>query len=217
LDTPACSTLKGGGMNRDFAEVLANTRRALEDAQRGYNDLLAHDGQRRAAGFRNVCVFGRSVTIALQHMRGVDKGRFDAWYAPYAAEMDKDPLTRFFNTKRNEILKEALPGVAGVQGHIRNFSTRDDLMKDPPPGARAFFMGDQLGGSGWEIEMADGAVEKFYVELPPEIGRVDFAVNDAPTDHLGQPILDPSATELARLYLHYLSALVEAAEAEFSR
>jgi len=39
-----------------------------------------------------------------------------------------------------------------------------------PPGATSFFIGDELGGTGWEVSQPDGSTEKYYIDLPEEIG-----------------------------------------------
>lgn len=58
-------------------------------------------------------------------------------------------------------------------------------MQNPPPGARGFFLADEVGGSGWEIEMPDGRVEKFYVGLPESLKITTwFEFPDAPREHL---------------------------------
>jgi hypothetical protein len=89
-------------------------------------------------------------------------------------------------------------------------------MEDPPPGAKGFFIGDQLGGSGWEIEFPDGSIEKYYVQLPSAVRmETTFHFPDPPTLHLGQDIGDTSVPSLARRYLEYLSRLVKDAEQEF--
>ena len=31
----------------------------------------------------------------------------------------------------------------------------------PPPNAKGFFIGDNLGGSGWEVKLPDGSIEKY--------------------------------------------------------
>jgi hypothetical protein len=151
---------------RDSAEILRRLNVALEDTQRGYQDLTGADPTRRQVGLRNMVVFGRSVTQVAQTWRAIDRDRFDAWYAPYETEMAKDPLTVYFNTLRSIILKEGAPQV-GTSFSVMYLDTAD--LPPAPPGAGAFFMGDPMGGSGWEIEQPDGTTEKFYVDLPPEI------------------------------------------------
>jgi hypothetical protein len=152
-------------------------------------------------------------------MRGVDQARFDAWYAPFKAEMERDPLMRYFTKLRNEILKEGTqPTSLSVQVDYLSTDDLQPLLNNPPPGAESFFIGDQLGGSGWEIALPDGTKEKYYVDLPDTIRMQTYLhLPNPPEEHLGQPIRDSSAEGLCALYVSYLSALVSAAEGEFSR
>jgi hypothetical protein len=90
------------------------------------------------------------------------------------------------------------------------------LMANRPPGAKAYFIGDRLGGSGWEIELPDGSVQNYYVKLPPELG-IQFSLHlpEPPTEHFGKPLADTSIQNLSRLYVDYLSGLVVDAEKHF--
>jgi len=73
-------------------------------------------------------------------------------------------------TSRSEILKEGVLETTNGM-HIEHLNTDDlqPLMQNPPQNAVGFFIGDNLGGSGWEILMPDGGKEKYYVDLPKEI------------------------------------------------
>jgi hypothetical protein len=69
--------------------------------------------------FLDVVVFGRSMTLVMQHLRTWDRDGFDQWYAPWQEAMATDPLFRFFNTLRREVIHGYTPeiGVAlAVQG-----------------------------------------------------------------------------------------------------
>jgi hypothetical protein len=86
----------------------------------------------------------------------------------------------------------------------------------PPPAAGAFFIGDPMGGSGWEVEMPDGSTQPFYVDLPDEMDiELELHLPDPPTEHLGQPITDTSVGNPSRLYIDYLRRLVNEAERHF--
>jgi hypothetical protein len=139
-------------------------------------------------------VFGRSVTYVLKLMRRIDRLAFDDWYSFFKEEMSADPLMRYFNTLRNSVLKEGELQTTSTT-HINHLNTDDLLpfLSNPPPGASNFFIGDQVGGSGWEIELPDGQSVKYYVQLPSAIRMTTtFHFPDAPTEHLGQPITDNS-------------------------
>jgi hypothetical protein len=202
---------------RDATEVLNNARKVFKTASLGLADLESADPTRRVAGLHNVIVFGRSVTFILQNLRTVDAAAFDAWYAPYLAEMKADPLLLHFNKLRTELVHE---GGAGTTGSITFGSDPVDLaalMANPPPGATRFFMGDAGNmGIGWEVALPDGSTTKYYVTLPAN-AQIETAMHlpDAPSGHLGKPIGDQTAPALARLYLDYIGRLLANADAHF--
>ena len=77
-------------------------------------------------------------------------------------------------------------------------------------------MGDQLGGHGWEIELPDGTVEKYYVELPDAVkASTSLHFSDAPSTHLGEQLQDTSIEALAQHYVEYLRGLVKKAHERF--
>lgn len=170
-------------------------------------------------GIYNVAVFGRSVTLALQTMRSVDRDGFNKWYASFVAQMENDPLLGYFTALRNEILKEGPPAVY-TKAEFRNFNTAQlaPLIENPPPGAKAngWFVGDTAGGSGWFVELPDGTTAKYYVPLPDDIDfKIELHLPDAPRAHLGQRLADTSIVGLCRLYVKYLTRLVYEAEHHF--
>ena len=202
------------------AEVLRKTRETLRTAQRGLSALREADPSTHAIGVYTVAVFGRSVTLVLQKMSSVDP-RFDEWYAPYREAMAADELMRYFVDLRNEILKEGPPAAVGGAMYIEQLHGSEiaALMSNPPPGAKGFFMGDALGGSGWEVELPDGTTGKYYVRLPDSM-RVTVSVHlpNAPGMHNGRPLepKDQSIAALCRLYIAYLERIVTDAEHHFS-
>jgi hypothetical protein len=179
-------------------------------------DLTGEDPARRIPGLYNVVVFGRAITFTVQNLRHIEDG-FDDWYTPRRKQMEDDPLMKYFSLLRNEIEKE---GGASLKTslHIEYLNTADlaPLMQNPPPGAKNFFIGDNVGGNGWEIELDDGSTEKYYVQLP-ESARMSAQLHfpDPPTEHRGQQIKDTSVENLARLYVGFLASLVKEAESEF--
>jgi hypothetical protein len=191
----------------EVAAVLARARECLRDAGLGLKDLLGADPNRRLSGMRNAIVFGRAVTNVLENLRGKVEG-FDAWYKPQSARLGEDESFRRIYKMRSEILKEGETTV-GTSMHIRNFST-DDMHRlgPPPPGATSFFMGDQRGGSGWLVPLPDGTEEKYYVELPSDIGSTTFVME------VGERRSVPVAGVLAR-YLSTLKRLIDEAESTF--
>lgn len=199
---------------KSVGEVLKRAEDTLYTARLGAQHVNGSDPKARLAGLRNVAVFGRAVTNVLQTLRSVVTD-FDAWYQPHVEAMRKDELMSFFYRIRSEILKE---------GSLR-LSTSMTLSGNPmaflnhfekPPGAKGFFIGDNIGGSGWEVETSEGVAEKFYVNLPSDLPglKVDMKVHfaDAPVSFSGT-----SANELCERYLEKLQSLLDDAKAKFKQ
>ena len=200
---------------RTTAEVLKRTEETLRTACQGLEDLLTGPPQRKLSGLRNLAVFGRAVTNVLQDLRRTERD-FDEWYAKYRVEMESDPLMSYFYALRTKILKEGLLETS-TQTHIKQLSWPEDMSRfgPPPPNAKAFFIGDSAGGSGWEVELSNGSTEKYYAELPAEIGSVSLHFPQAPKYHLGREIGETGIETLSRMYIDYLQELVAAAVEKF--
>ena len=185
--------------------------------EKGLADLSSGDPNRRVAGLHNLVVFGRAVTNVLQNLRSTEPD-FDAWYAPHRAEMEGDPLLKYLYTLRSEILKEGILPLA-VSTHIRQLRFPEDLARlgPPPPNAKGFFIGDSIGGSGWEVELADGRTEKYYARLPADIGGATVHLPDAPATHMGRPLKGNDVTTIGGAYVAYLRKLVMDAEHRFAQ
>lgn len=202
--------------DRTTADILRAVRDTLATAEHGLEDLTGGPTERKLVGLRNLVVFGRAVTNVVQNLRSKEP-KFDEWYGKYQQEMKSDPLMSYFYELRSEILKKGSLGVSH-HTHIRHLELPRDLHRfgPAPPNARGFFIGDSLGGSGWEVELPDGSIEKYYVELPSDIGSTSLHFPDAPDSHLGQQVSDSSIQSLSTMYIGYLRQLVESAEKEFA-
>lgn len=196
----------------EIQAILSRVDETLETAKRGLEDVLDTSRVRRMSGLRNLIVFGRSVTFVLQNLRSATV-EFDEWYAPHQHAMKSDPLMRFFVDARNKLEKQGK-----LEIHMSgNFSFKGtDIRKfgRPPIGARGFFIGDTLGGSGWEVQLADGTIEKYYVDLPESIGVVnqhfaELSEMDFP-ELAGQPI-----EQLSETFINNLTTLVNEAKKRF--
>jgi len=202
---------------RETADVLRKARGIMSTAQLGLSDLAGPDPARRIPGMHNVIVFGRAVTFVLQNLRTIDSAAFDEWYGPHQEEMKADPLLKYFNKLRTTLEKEGGPDTgAGLFIEELNMADLAPLLSNPPPGAMNFFIGDQSGGSGWEVAFEGDAPVKYYIALPETV-RMAWSLHlpDPPTEHLGQPIEDPSAVGLSRLFLAYIARLLDAADVRF--
>ena len=203
---------------RETTDVLHKARMILSTAQLGLSDLEGEVPTRRVPGLHNVIVFGRAVTFVLQNLRTIDATAFDEWYLPRQRTMKADPLMRYFNKLRTTLEKEG--GSASGSGLFiekLNMADLDPIMAEGPPGALGFFIGDEFGGSGWEIRVEGGATQKYYIGLPKSVRmRWEMHLPDPPTEHLGQPIADTSAAGLSRLFLGYIERLLVDAETHFA-
>lgn len=178
-------------------------------------DLIEGPTERKLAGLRNLVVFGRAVTNVFQSLRPIEPD-FNGWYTKYREEMEADPLMKYFYKLRTKILKEGLLEVS-THTNIRQLQLPEDLYRFglPPLNAKGFFIGDNLGGSGWEVQLPGGSIEKYYVELPSDIGSVNLHFIEPPKSHLGQEIQDSSIETLSRMYINYLRQMVESAKRKF--
>ncbi|QGX40552.1 hypothetical protein [Permianibacter aggregans] len=202
-------------MSESIQEVIRRAEEILQTAWHGYEDLVGNNKGRRFTGLRNLIVFGRSVSFVIQNLRTpVGDKRFDTWYEKKQGEMKSDPIMKYFVSVRNEILKEGKLGIS-TAAHIHHFSS--EVMRKlgtPPPGANSFFIGDQFGGSGWEIEMPDGATEKYYVELPASVAEVKQQFIDLPVPE-DDELKSKSVEELSKYYLEKVELLLDDARSEF--
>ena len=195
------------------AEILQRAVETLHTAQLGLTGLQSADPRMRIAGVRNVVVFGRAVTNVLQNLRSTES-TFEEWYKPQVAAMESDRLMKYLYKVRTEVLKEgSVPVASGV---LLNGNPMELMRRfKPPAGARGFFIGDRIGGSGWEVETEVGSVEKFYVELPSDLpgfkAEVTVFFPEAPDEFARVPI-----ETVCRQYIERLAAIVQDAQAKFS-
>lgn len=194
--------------------AVGQARRHLEAARQGLADLEGLDPRRRLAGLYNVAVWGRSVTLALQLMKSEVDG-WEEWWTVRQAEMEGDPLCRYFYNMRTDALHKLAPRPS-VSTYIGYLNTDDVVSLTRPQGAKSFFIGDQMGGNGWEVELPDGSIDRVYVELPSTIdAQSTLNLPDGPQSHLGESLPDRSAVTASRIYVAYLARLVEAGAQRF--
>jgi hypothetical protein len=201
---------------RDKARIVANTREMLAMAEHGYAEAIGADPRRRRPGLMNLFTYGRSVTLAMQTMKHTDPD-FDAWYAQAA----QDPLMNYFNKIRTDVTHEGELAtsnytVIGEHGEVNMGDLMRTMMRDAPPNTAGVFLGDNLGGNGWMVEMPDGTTEKVYFDLPEGAdARSELLLVDPPTQHDGQPIGDTSIANIGVLYLGTLREIVSEFETRF--
>jgi hypothetical protein len=142
---------------RDRWRVIANVRDMLDMARGGLADATGADPRRRRPGLMNLITYGRSVTFAMQTMKGVDPA-FEEWWRAQQKWMADDPLMSRFNSARNEILKEGelkttTHGVIGRQGPVDIGALMTELNRDAPPNT----VGTFIGRCSWRPRLGDTA------------------------------------------------------------
>lgn len=218
-DQPAGGTdpSRGSGVlptPEQVAQKFRHIEATLETAKFGLADVTSPDPKRRGAGLRNVAVFGRATTFALQSLRGVVVPGFDDWYKPRQATMAADPLMKAFRDLRNLVEKTGELPVSGAMS----------LAGDPmalvaslprPPNTTGFFMGDSVGGCGWLVSLPDGSVDKYYVDIPAGNPYVTFQaeinLGMLPEPYGSQPVENACA-----VYLKHLQGIVDEAKRKFA-
>jgi len=202
---------------RTTIHIVKDVQETLKTAENGLEDLVNGPRNRKLSGLRNLVVFGRAVTNVLQGLRSTEP-EFDTWYEKYVKEMDSDPLLKYFYDLRSLILKKGILKLT-KKAHVKKLFFPYDMSRfgPPPPFAKSFFIGDELGGTGWEVEFPDGSKMKYYVKLPSDIGSVTLHFPNAPTHHLGKEISDYSIGKLSLIYIEYLRKMVRDAKSKFRK
>jgi hypothetical protein len=200
-------------MTRTSDTILKEAEDTLYTARLGLDLVKGKDPKQRIAGLRNLVVFGRAVTNVLQNLRSTAGESFDEWYQPKVDEMSNNQVLKYFYKLRSQILKQ---GTVNTSVSMSLSGNPMALMKkyQAPPGAKNFFMGDNLGGCGWEVEVDEGVTEKYYVDVPDNIEGLDMNINvhfpDAPDE-----LKEHNIQELSEHYLDYLGRLVDEAKRIF--
>ena len=197
--------------------ALANADYVLGMVRLARDDVLSGDPARRLPGISNLATWGRAVTSALHRLKTAVPD-YEEWYGPKRDEMERDELCRYFYELRTNVLKRAEPPKVNVGARIGylDSSMIAELQKHAPPGAVGTFIGDSVGGSGWEVKLPDGSVEKVYAKLPPEWDvEVSVTLHNSPKSHRGAALADGDIEQCARLYYQYLAALVAEAHARW--
>lgn len=200
-------------MTRTTQTILREAEDTLFTAQLGLDLVKGKEPKARIAGLRNLVVFGRAVTNVLQNLRSTVGKHFDKWYQPKVEEMANDQVLKYFYKLRSQILKQ---GTVNTSSSMFLSGNPMALMQkyQAPPGAKGFFMGDNLGGCGWEVEIDEGVTEKYYVDVPDNIEGLDMKIDvhllDAPAE-----LKEHNIQELGEHYLGYLRELVAEAKRVF--
>lgn len=195
-------------------EIFHRTNEALRNMQFSLKNYKEANDQNKILHLKNFITSGRSVTFVIQNLKSyVGKEKFDEWYNPWVSKMSGDKMLKTFITLRNEIEKQGKLDTS-LSAHIEHLNTNDlqNLLENPPPYAKDFFIADQIGGSGWEVDYGNGIKEKIYVELPQEVKMsIDFEINK-----LSDLDISMSTLEMLEYYYAYLYSIYVDAKRHFS-
>lgn len=200
-------------MDRTTQQILKEAEDTLYTAQLGLQLVEGKDPKARIAGLRNVVVFGRAITNVLQNLRSTVGNDFDHWYEPKVKEMGEDQVLKYFYKLRSQILKQGSVNTSISMTFTGNPMALMQQYK-APPNAKGFFIGDTLGGCGWEVEVEPGIKEKYYVDVPDNIPglemKIDIRLLDAPEE-----LSEQNIQELCVHYLSYLEKMLNEAKNVF--
>jgi hypothetical protein len=163
--------------DKTSAEFVESAEDMLRLAEQGLEWLGSESTEKRLAGLRNILVFGRATLLSISALRRRHPG-FDDWYEQNWAAMRDDPEMKDLEAVRQLVVKDTQSGAVITQLMVRSAGRAYGA---PPKNARAFFTGDRLGGTGWEIVMPDGSVEKYYVSISESIRPRGFGFRDEGT------------------------------------
>lgn len=192
-------------------EYLHRTREVLDTAFQGYF-VLKDQPSRRTAGFRNVIVFGAAVRKVLEELPP-DSVEFDKWYKPIRKEFRSSVLMKLFAELLAEIRKRDAAGVDS-KARVVGFNYPADVPKlgKRPARARELFMGDELGGVGWEVELMPGVIEKYYAILPAAYGTVEEFLSFTPVVQTSKDPRPVDAVKVCEQYITTLEKVLRGAE-----
>ena len=140
---------------------LQDAEALLRLAEAGLQQVSGGKPERRISGLRNVLVFGGLFRTAMEKLAARDP-LFASWFDQQRLPKEVDEL-RAATIRKPKERKDYTQVQLASEG--KEYGPR-------PANAIAFFSGDRLGGSGWDIALADGRVEKYYVVIPehPPVG-----------------------------------------------
>lgn len=196
----------------DASTILEEAEYNLKAAYAGYKQYKSAEGEEKLLGLRNAVSFGRSVTFVLQRLKGKVDDDFESWYTERQEVLKQDEVAQKMDDLRNRILKGADGPEVSTYAKVNHLNT-NDLYRIMPPWADSAFIGDQYGGSGFEVEQPDGSTEKFYVDFPEEIDVETGLFINGSSDQDMQEVAD--AEEDLRYYLKLLGEIVRDANDQF--
>lgn len=209
--------------NRSSKEILNSLQNKMDMVKQFLMALKSGPTVNKTMNLANILIWSRIVINETENLRSVDRTKFEKWYAPYRMSLfgtdgsiEPDPLLDYFIEVRNELEHRGTLKVRRVT-KIKHLTLPQDALKygPPPSGAKGFFIEDELGGSGWIVELPDGNKVKLYVDFPREQVETYLLPHAHPTKHLGKDIKGKTVEEMAEMYVSYLDKMIQSALNEF--
>lgn len=186
---------------------LNNIKEAIRELEYEFNLYKNSNNHNKIVHMKNFITRGRSVTFIIQNLKSVvEVETFNNWYIPWQNKMKQNEILKVLVTMRNEIEKQGkIETSVGV--YIEKLDSNDIDLSNPPSNAVSYFIGDQIGGSGWEIELEDGCKEKIYVDLPGGI-NVDINLNISELESTAQKLgINGTTQDILEYYLEFLKEI----------
>lgn len=130
----------------------------LQLVESAFRQVTDGPADRRVPGVRNMLVFGGLYTTLIEAIASGNK-IFASW-------LDVQKVPDGVEALRRLILRAAKGRRDFTQVQVASAGTQ---FGPRPKNARVFFTADRLGGSGYEIELPGGGVEKYYLTLPDNL------------------------------------------------
>jgi hypothetical protein len=171
-------------------------------------DTFEHgtEGSQRTLSFWNFISALVATRNALRHAMKAETA-FEAAFQSHWQDIESDQLFTCLVRLRNELYHEKPTRIATGM-YIRQIVVSPDLMGPAPAPNASMFIGDQLGGSGWEVPQPDGSVEKFYRELPEGSVEIHYQLPERlqPSEHKGEDVSRLGLKEIAHRALSLLQS-----------
>lgn len=184
-------------------DLLEAAKETLSVVEFALKELLGSSDAKKLPATRNLLAFGG---VFIRQIHGLRRHSIplDRWFVQHQKNMNADPMIRSLHELRRDLLDRATNPAASLHITQLHLPSKGGEHGPRPRNARSFFVGDRLGGTGWEVALSDGSVEKYYVAIPglrPTNHHFDEGAGDGFSIEL-----------LARQYANYLREMLAEVE-----
>ncbi|GAB6688835.1 hypothetical protein BOVMAS28_11120 [Streptococcus uberis] len=164
-----------------------------------YNKYFEANNENKIIYLKNLITTGRSVTFVIQNFKNdIGIKEFNDWYSVWQDRMKNNEVMKPFVTMRNNIEKQGRIDKSTVF-HINSYNSNDLHKLEKPTNTVGYFMCDEIGGSGWTVDLGGGETDKIYIDLPSTIDTtLTFELKEL--DHLK----DMTSDDAIKYYYWYI-------------